>query len=224
MKKKLTALFLAVVMCMTMSVPAFAVESDPVFTGPYAELKTSIYQQLKAQNKLEHFELHLAALNLEESETASVYSTSEDLGPWNAPSGGVLCYTYDWTYRGEDGYVANTITYMTPNETYAYLADDYGTLGKLISAITGIAVGELAEKIEMFAFLKDITPIFVTLDIIGLAEDVFVRASIDNADDYSKLSVVYDSISGQETKVLIGWDTHPTVTLNRTDAKHVSFD
>ena len=40
MKKKLTALFLAVVMCMTMSAPAFAVESTSVAAGredyPYA--------------------------------------------------------------------------------------------------------------------------------------------------------------------------------------------
>jgi hypothetical protein len=46
----------------------------------------------------------------------------------------------------------------------------------------------------------------------------------DDANRYSKLSVVYDSISGGYSKVLVGWDTHPTVTLNWPSAYNVSFD
>ena len=225
MKKKLTARLLAVVMCMTLCIPAFATESDPVFTGPYAELKASVYQQLKAQNKLEHFELHLAALNLVEDETASVYSTSADAMTWNAPNGGVLTYAYDWTYRGESGYVATTTTYMNVAQTNAYRSNKHESLFKLIEAVTGIAIDKLAEKISLFESMKkEVLAIYSTLNIIGLAEDALVEASINDADGYSKLSAVYDSISDGYSKVLIGWDTHPTVTLDWPDAYNVSFN
>ena len=70
----------------------------------------------------------------------------------------VVSYTYDWTYRNEKGYVANSTTYMAPEETNDYLANKFGTIGELITAVTGIAVGQLTEKISMFAFLGDITP------------------------------------------------------------------
>lgn len=220
MRKRALAFVLCVVMCLTLAIPAVAVESDPVFTGPYAELKASIYQQLKAQNKLEHFELHLAALIPQENETASVRRYTKS---WNAPNGGELCYTYDWTYRNEKGYVANSTTYMAPEETNDYLANKFGTIGELITAVTGIAVGQLTEKISMFAFLGDITPFFTVISIAGLAENALVRKSIEDANRYSKLSVVYDSISEGSSNVLIGWDTHPTVTLDWPDAYNVSF-
>jgi hypothetical protein len=221
MKKKIMSLALALVMCLTLAVPAFAVESDPVFTGPYAELKTSIYQQLKAQHKLEHFELQLAALLPQENKTTRAVSSTQS---WYAPNGGELCYMYDYTYRGENGYVATSTTYMAPTDTNACLANKYGTVGSVISAATGIAVGKLSKKIAMFEFLGDITPAFTTLSVIGILNDRLVRKSIDDADRYSKLCVVYDSISGGYSKVLVGWDTHPTVTLNWPSAYNVSFN
>lgn len=208
-------------MCLTLAVPALAVESDPVFAGPYAELKTSIYQQLKAQHKLEHFELQLAALLPQENNTVRA---SRNTQSWYAPNGGVLCYMYDYTYRGENGYVATSTTYMAPTNTNAYLANDYGTVGSLISSITGIAVGKLATSIAMFEFLGGITPFFTAVSIAGLAQAALVRKSIEDANRYSKLCVVYDSISGGYSKVLIGWDTHPTVTLDWPSAYNVSFD
>ncbi|BAK99923.1 hypothetical protein OBV_27250 [Oscillibacter valericigenes Sjm18-20] len=46
----------------------------------------------------------------------------------------------------------------------------------------------------------------------------------DDVNRYSKLSVVYDSISGGSSKVLLGWDTHPFVSLNWPGAYNVSFN
>lgn len=221
MKKKMMSLALAMVMCMSLCVPAFAVESDPIFTGPYAELKTSIYQQLKAQNKLDHFELQLAALLPQENKTTRA---SRNTQSWYAPNGGELCYMYDYTYRGEKGYVAASATYMAPNDTNAYLANDFGTVGSLVSGVTGIAVDQISKKIDMFEFLGDISPYFTTLSIVGLAQNALERKSIDDADGYSKLCVVYDSISDEYSKVIVGWDTHPYVTLDWPSAYNVSFN
>lgn len=193
----------------------------PVFTGPYADIKATVYHQLKEQGMLEHFELQLAALIPQESETASPYRYTNS---WNAPNGGVLCYTYDWTYRGEDGYVACCRIYMDQNDTNAYLAGDFGSVGDLISAVADIGVSTLASKIPMFSFLGTLSSIFAAAEVVSLLEDIIARNSINNADGYAKLSVVYDSISGGYSKVLLGWDTHPTVTLDWPDAYNVSFD
>lgn len=208
--KKLFAMILAAAMCLSLCVPALALESTPTFTGPYAELKTSIYRQLEAQNKLEHFDLQLAAIIPQELGTSA---KSRSATTWNAPNGGVLCYTYDWTYRDEDGYVENVTTYMTPSVTNAYLADDFGTLYALIAGVVSNGLSGLST----------ISPFITTVGIIGLAEDWLVKQSINNADRYGKLSVVYDSISGGTSTVLVGWDTHPTASLNWPSAYDVSF-
>ncbi len=229
MKKRIMSILLVVVMCVTMCIPSFASESDPVFTGPYAELKTSIYQQLKEQDKLEHFDLHLAALGLEESKSTMNISRSVNSQSWNASGGGVLSYTYDWTYRGESGYVTNTITYMTPTMTDDYRLGDYSSLGELISEAAGVAFSSTTSR-NIFPALQRLYNKSISLfneytafSIIGLMEDALVEQYVNNADGYGKLSAVYDSISDSRSKVLVGWDAHPTVTLSRSDAYDVKF-
>lgn len=219
MRKKLLSFIMCIVLCLGYSLPSFAAESDPVFTGPYAEIKASIYQQLKAQGKLEHFELQVAALIPDDNEIVSTYREAES---WVAPNGGVLTYTYDWTYRGEDGYVANCVTHMTPSQTNEYLGGSFGNIGALIKELTGLGVSQLS-RIPMFEFLAGITPVFATFSIIDGINDTLVRASIDNADGYGKVSVVYDSISDGYSKVICGWDTHAIVTLDYPGAYYVDF-
>lgn len=215
--KKFISLVLSCAMVLSLCIPAFAAETDPVFTGPYADLKTSIYQQLKAQNKLDHFELQLAAVLPQE---VSTQSTSRVTRSWNAPKGGVLCYTYDWTYRGESGYVAVSATYMDPNASNAYFAGAYGTVGALIEAIAGPVIG----KIPMLQFMGDLSPIFITIGIAQAIQDLAVREHVRAAGGYGRLSVVYDSISGGESVVLLGWNDHPTITLDWDGAYNISFN
>lgn len=232
MKKKIIAILLVMTLCMTMCIPSFASESDsvsdPVFTGSYAELKASVYQQLKEQDKLEHFELHLEALGIGETETAMDNSRSVNSQSWNAPNGGVLSYTYDWTYRGESGYATNVISYMTPAMTDAYRLGDYHSLGEMIVGITGYVYSQLQKQIPALKSLFTINPgiygAFIAIDIANLIEGAISESYINQADGYGKLSAVYDSISDASSKVLVGWDSHPTVTLNRSDAYNVSFD
>lgn len=215
--KKFISLVLSCTIVLSLCIPAFAAENDPVFTGPYADLKTSIYRQLKAQNKLDHFELQLAALLPQE---ASTQSTSRVTRSWNAPKGGVLCYTYDWTYRGESGYVAVSATYMDPNASNAYFGGSYGTVGALIEAIAGVAV----DNIPMFAFMGSFGKFFAAIGIAQAAQDLASRKSVESAGGYGRLSVVYDSISGGESVVLLGWSDHPTVTLDWDGAYNISFN
>lgn len=215
--KKFISLVLSCAIVLSLCIPAFASETDPVFTGPYADLKTSIYRQLKAQNKLDHFELQLAALLPQE---ASTQSTSRVTRSWNAPKGGVLCYTYDWTYRGESGYVAVSATYMDPNASNAYFAGAYGTVGALIEALAGIVV----DKIPMFAYLEEFGILFAIISVAPAAENLTYRENVRAAGGYGRLSVVYDSISGGESVVLLGWNDHPTVTLDWDGAYNISFN
>lgn len=222
MKKKILSLFLCLAMCLPLSVPAFAAESEPVFTGPYAEMKTSIYRQLKAQDMLEHFDIYLSALIPSETETNSVSRASRT---WTSSSGGVLCYNYDMTYHGDTGYAAVSISHMNVARTNEYLAGKFVDAGALISSLTGIAISKLSSKIAMFSFLGSaVTSTFTAISIIEAANDILAKESIEDADGYSMLTVAYDSISGKKSTILLGWDDHPTITLNQTSAYNVSFN
>ena len=212
--KKFISLVLSCAIVLSLCIPAFAAETDPVFTGPYADLKTSIYRQLKAQNKLDHFELQLAALLPQE---ASTQSTSRTTRNWNAPNGGLLTYTYDWTYRGETGYVQSCTTYMNKAYTTAYMdgfGDDFGDLIEKVIKIKKALQGKVLDHIEAAILIAQ---------LIQPAERFFSRNAIADANGYGKVSVVYDSISGGTSTVAYGWDTYPLVKLDWPDAYDVSF-
>ncbi len=131
---------------------------------------------------------------------------------WNAPDGGVLRYSYDWTYRGESGYVDVNATYMDKETTNAFLANSYGTYGALVMGILGAVLGKTVAG-----------PYFTGLSIYQAANDSLTRYYIGEANGYGKVSAVYDSISGGSSVVVVGWDTYPTVELNRDDAYDISF-
>lgn len=212
--KKFISLVLSCAIVLSLCIPAFAAETDPVFTGPYADLKTSIYQQLKAQNKLDHFELQLAALLPQE---ASTQSTSRTTRNWNAPNGGLLSYTYDWTYRGETGYVQSCTTYMNKADTTAYL-DGYGDVyADLLEQVLGVKKELLSKELSYVNAL-----IFIT-KLATYAQRALSKSAIADANGYGKVSVVYDSISGGTSTVAYGWDTYPLVKLDWPDAYDVSF-
>ena len=158
--KKFISLVLSCAIVLSLCIPAFAAETDPVFTGPYADLKTSIYRQLKAQNKLDHFELQLAALLPQETSTQSTSRTTRN---WNAPNGGLLSYTYDWTYRGETGYVQSCTTYMNKADTTAYL-DGYGDVyADLLEQVLGVKKELLSKELSYVNALIFITKLALPL-------------------------------------------------------------
>ena len=156
-------------------------------------------------------------------------SRSVNSQSWNAPGGGVLAYTYDWTYRGESGYVSIAIAYMTPAMTNEYRLGNYESVGELISEVADITYNSssLRNKFpalqRLYSMSSSLFNSFIAFEIIGLLEDILVEHYIEEADGYGKLSTVYDSISDCRSKVLVGWDSHPTVTLSRSDAYDVQF-
>ena len=68
-----------------------------------------------------------------------------------------------------------------------------------------------------------LVPISQDCLIYRLANDSLTRYYIDVAGGYGKVSTVFDSNSGGISVVVVGWDTDPTVELNKDDAYHISF-
>lgn len=201
--KRLLSFSLCLVSIISLSPTAFAQSAS---VDPYVELRLSIYRQLEAQGTLYLYE-HFENMFIPQNTTAITRNTQN----WYAPNGGVLHYKYDWTYRDESGYVESTATYMDINTTNQYLADQFSTLKELLSFIFG-------------AIIKNDT-LQLLIAIYGgctLIEDIYSRESIRKAGGYGRVGVVYDSISGVTSTVVVGWETYPMVTLNCDSAYNIS--
>lgn len=206
--KKLLSVMLSLAVFTTCVPAAFAMQAQP--DDPYAELKEAIYRQLEAQGALQHYELHLAALIPQEDGISPMSTSSRS---WRAPNGGILCYTYDWTYRNEKGYVDSVQTYLDYAATTDLLNGELNTVDNLLSLF--------------YPNPLDGIPILGQFwDIIGytnFAMNMMARNSINQAGGYARISTVYDSISGGSSTTIVGWESYPTATLNRDDAYNVTF-
>ena len=198
MKKKLTALFLALVMCMTMSAPAFAAETDP-----YADLRESIYLQLEAQDALHLYDDFVEVLIPKTNNTRSmngvVYST-------NAVNGGILHYCVDETYRGEDGTKIYNIQYLNEKASKDYI----------INAATP------NWKDVVLHYLGKVPGFFGTVFTMASESETFLEsygiADIISADYFGKIVSIYDPFSDVIASVATGWHDHCRVELNNSDA------
>ena len=118
---------------------------------------------------------------------------------------------------------------MTPAMTDDYRLGDYSSLGALISEAAGVAFSSSTLRNtfpalqRLYSKSASLFNAYTAFSIIGLMEDALVEQYVNNADGYGKLSAVYDSISDSRSKVLVGWDSHPTITLSRSDAYDVKF-
>lgn len=201
--KKLFSFVLSVIMLVTM-LPINAMGTE--INDPYADLRESIYIQLDAQDAL-HLYDHFITILVPDSQT-NARSTNTT---WTAPNSGVLSYTYDYTYRGEDGYVNSIICYMDINDANAYLAGEYFSHGDVVMLLLGYIPGYVSGLISL-------------MGAVSIGERALARSSIDNAGGYGKLASVYDSISGTSTSVIVGWDNYPTVSLNNSSAYNIHFE
>lgn len=204
--KRLISIIVVVSVAMTFVTNGTAVD----VVDPYAEIKAAIYQQLKAQNALHHYEIHVAEIVPDNSKVMLANAATQS---WNAPNGGALKYKYDWTYRDEEGYVYTETSYLDENGTDKLLAEEFGTWAELVGFGIGVATAK-----------HWISPLVSGLSLLGIIEDIAIRTSIDNAGGYARVSVVYDSISCTTSTVTIGWDTHPTIFLVRGDAYDIEFE
>ncbi|MCU6790458.1 Uncharacterised protein [uncultured Butyricicoccus sp.] len=200
--------FISILLCFSLSLLsmpfAFAANES---IDPYAELKESVYNQLKAQNALGHYEFHIAALIPEES---SIYASQAQR--WYAPSGGVLSYQYDLKYQLDEGYVQNVVTFCDKEDTLKLMAGEFGTIKSVVLAVLGVVPEYIFSKLLLSA---------------GIAQaylDAYARKDIEDAGGYGKCSVIYDSISGGTSTVIAGWHTYPYAELNYSSAYDVSFE
>lgn len=208
--KKRTKRMVAMVVCVAMFLACISVVAAAKVEDPYADIKASIYQQLEMQNALHHYEIHVAELIPDESQIQLMNTNNQS---WDAPNGGTLFYSYDWTYRGEDGYVDVESIYYDEAGTNKFLAGEYSVWRELVE----FSIGQyLAYKLG--------NTIMAGVSVIGILEAGMVRSSIEAAGNHAKVSNVYDSISGTCSTVAIGWDSYSTVTLNRSDAYDVHFE
>ena len=204
MKKKLTALFLALVMCMTMSAPALAVETDP-----YADLRESIYLQLEAQDALHLYDDFVKVLIPNEGISLMAETGYDDIvDSWPAEYGGVLHYTVDYTYRGEDGFKEYVISYMDYDNSYYYVLQETGfSFGDIIVGLLGEIPYYFGDAISFAASTGS-----------GYIS-IHSSESITNAHGFAKVVTIYDSISDTDASVASGWEDHTTIILRDTSAR-----
>lgn len=206
--KKLFSVMLSLAVFTACVPAAFAAQSQP--DDPYAELKESVYRQLEAQGALQHYELHLAELIPQEDGISPMSTSSRS---WRAPKGGILCYTYDWTYRNEDGYVDSVQTYLDHAATTELLNGKLNTADNLL----GLFYPNPFDGIPILGQFWSI------LSYTDFAMNMMARNSINQAGGYARISTVYDSISESGSTIITGWDSYPVATLNRDDAYNVTF-
>ena len=216
MKKKLTALFLAVAMCMTMSAPAFAVESTSVAAMEKAAhedaIRADIMRQLEAQDAVHLYDAFAAILLPDEDGAAQPRSTQAIR--IEAPDGGYLYYTLPYTYRGEEG------TY-----TYAIAHFDYEDSQALMTAIDH-SLTTATFLIETYG-----APIYSIVDAVAwgyfslatIAHNVSAGL-VQDADGYARVITVEASIDDTCATVVAGWETHEEMVIEEADARNISFD
>lgn len=215
MKKKLTALFLAVVMCMTMSAPAFAVESTSVAAMEKAAyedaVRADIMRQLEAQDAVHLYDAFAAILLPDDDSSFQPYATSS----WevNAPNGGILYYKLPYTYRGEDGIYEYAITHFNPDETDVLIAcwDEFMDMVDFLNELFG----------DSFTGGLDVGITYV-LEMASLGKS-FSEDLIDEADGYSRVITVCGSVDNSSATVVAGWDTHPTAVVDDADTYNRMF-
>lgn len=212
MSKKLLSLALALVMSLSLCIPAFALEtsSESKDTDPYAELYADIYNQLEAQNALylyDDFVQMLVPAN--DNYYPATRSTSNTSTSYDAPYGGVIHYFNDYTYQGDRGYKECTIVYMDKQDTKDYLADQYGNVGDLVGCVLGFVPGWIPTVIGLASLSNVVT-------------NIYSKKSIKAAGGYAKVSTIYDSISGSSPTVAVGWDNYSQIVMNDYTARDVS--
>ena len=228
MKKKLTALFLALVMCMTMSAPAFAVESTSVAAMEKAAhedaIRAEIMRQLEAQDAVHLYDAFEAIFLPDE--TSQTYGTYANTVRYYAPDGGSTYFTRPYTYRGENG----TYTYLIHHldaEATQLLLEDINSEMELIQFLDGL-YGLWGNITNPFSIptIQDMLAdagkeYLIKMKILALD---FSADLIHEANDYARVVTVEGSIDGSYATVAAGWEDYPYAVIDYNDAENRVFD
>ena len=215
MKKKLAALFLALVMCMTMSAPAFAVESTSVAAMEKAAhedaVRADIMRQLEAQDAMELYDAFESYFLPEETSSYGTYATPVR---YYAPQGGVTSFKREVEYRGEDVTYEYAISHYDFDDSEALLSHRSTGIGvwKFFQELFGSELSQIEEALPKWAY--------VLLCAANVASG-FSKSLVEDAGGYA-CSVTVDSYDSCAT-VVAGWDEYPYAVIDYTDATNRSF-
>ena len=203
--KKVTIILIICLFVSSFSVVVYAEETVDL----YALEREMIYSQLEAQNAL-HLYDHFVNILIPTTSDSSDQGIRANGFPYSAPNGAVLGYKYDYTYRGEDGFVYSVINYMLPDNTAAYFRGDSPTVGSIVYDVIGSYPSAFSFMFDYFA-------------LVSGAELIQAGWSVEAADGYGKICTAYDSISDSAPTVVVGWADHPTVVAPRSDAYEITI-
>lgn len=227
MKKRIVSIILALSLCMGLSVPAFAADSNQSIervTSAQIEAEVqaekerifdSVYRQLEEQSALSMYDIYKAELSpmIETSvrarynvENVTQGATPRTISHHYFPYGGIVSYSSKVTG-------ADVLTvYMDYDTTYHYI---------LTGSFTALDVIETA-----LSYVPVIGNSFSLLSTVRTIANEVAKRDIAAAGGYGYILNITDPMSGIEPSILLGWDNYPYGNSNadtQTNIKTVFF-
>lgn len=215
--KKLTALFLAIVMCMSLCIPAFADDITAIDTAELeaviqaeieaekARIFADVYAQLAEQNATGLMDTYIEILtpkievNVRTQYGENLVTPMEDDG-YRFPNGGTIGYVNSLGATVLD-------TYMTPNQVEEYisptlLSEDLLTA---LEFVIGPAMVGLGVVIGEWGIVYSLLADFTTRSTIAQGKSVIAAGSYAN--------IINVCTASEQGSTMIGWSSHPRVTV-----------
>ncbi len=208
-KKKLTALGLALAMTVGLVQGVFAAEPkseesiEDRIQARTEEMYDLVYGQLEAQNAVDMID-DFMEIFIPEIEFEVMQKYGMGIVPYGTNGNRIFMFTHGGAvrYRTESG---NEIlaTYLDEGDTTSYL------LQKNDITLREIFVGVMGEYFDGTAF----GAWFKVISAIDIAVDLAVRNDIQSAGGYARIIAIEDPDAGPVV-VTYGWYTYPTVTYS----------
>lgn len=217
MKKKLTALFLALVMCMTVCAPAFAIDKNMTITptthsDSKEAIRAEIRRQLEAQDAMELYDAFVDILAPYDN-MSQTYGMNATPVSYYAPQGGVTGFKREVVYRGELVTYEYAVSHFDLEDSEALL--DHSSnflLWDFLNSLFGSSLSSLEDSLGAWVTLL--------LKTATVAAD-FSEDLVEDAGGYARCVTVdsYDSCA----TVVTGWENYPYAVIDYTDATDRSF-
>ena len=215
MKKKLTPLFLALVMCMTMSAPAFAVESTSVAAMEKAAyedaVRADIMRQLEAQDATELYDI-FESIFLPEQEETILPMADEDIPKKRAPEGGIAYYKIEDTYRGEECTFEYVDAHCDAAQTEVLIETWNATL----------LMWNVMIKVYGAPFMSALGAAQRSIYWAAKAGTSLSKSLIEDAGGYARIVTVLNENDASTATVTGGWYTYPWI-YPESGAKDISY-
>jgi len=230
MSKKLLSLALALVMSLSLCIPAWAATQNSTteiitentiqtqIQQEEARIFSSVYSQLKAQDALGLMDIYKEIL-IPEIE-ASVRSEYGPVVNSRSAVNSSSAYTYALNRGGAIGYTSTlgaTVlnTYLTPSQYAEYAGDEsivpYDFF--LSTALAGIGKKIAGDDEILAATIGGWGTVYSLFCVLKTYVDAGARRSVARADFYALIIDVSASGGPETGSVMIGWKTHSNATI-----------